>query len=299
MNFYLLNLLVLFTVGFLRAADQELPYESLKTLQSEYASDLVTFIKRLSNGWLVVCDRKGRGEIFDTNDEYKSVYNFSYTPYHKDYVCLGDIFYFEDENKEKLLVGSDDSDELYVINLRKPCSESGYIYVGHPYQLRQRIDDTLIFVNDNNATVGVISLSWQDVEQQKKMRIYEGRKDAPVLKSNQQEVHAKILVRNEGLVTNYQSLEIDKVAPLVAKKFNIDSILHTKPKLITNFQDFAHEVVVKTIFGSPSVVMTQIATGTDGQEHRRRSLDRMTCYHESTDKILFLGHDNGRVSVWH
>ncbi len=232
---------------------------------SEYARELIVLVKEISlNGrkYLVVFDRKVSGQLFDIENSYEPCMNLGDSG--NDEFPMTDMFYFVDQNKQRLLISYHDCN-LYVYNLDEPIylgkTYNNKLPLGYKFSLSQQEDGLLVVEKEKDETSYVIlNLSWSMIKE----RLASHNHDNIVFKHGEISADASIL--EQGLVVGPRKIQEDTSLRLKDSFFDLSSIPEDQKSFARNY---------------------------DGT----KSLPAWFSYHKTCDGLVYCGH-SGQVSVW-
>lgn len=249
------------------AAQHQPKYRFVHSFHPKYANSLPVAIKKLSNDWLVVYDKNGCGEIFDSKNDYKSLHIFAH--HTVPHARFSNFFYYVDEDKNTLLIAQDakpESEKLYVFKVHNEESAvcwGGYLNIGFAYTLYQKVDGTLIVHDSLTGEYFQITPKWTDARIQ-----YQREKE--ILIKRESILDQGFLVRDEGLVCSLGLVSDKKCPRLLQHDFDMTTIPESQRFYLTCISSFGTEKVLRL----PMV------------------------YHTMNDGFLYYACDCGPVAIW-
>jgi len=253
-------------------SDQKEPLYSFVTAISNtgmFGGELVIFVKKVTDRYLVTFDRKKRCDIFDLKDNYKRVENNRSC---RGYYVPDNIFSYVDEDKQTLLVGCyHKKGYLYITNLDKEnccwevfrmtspfkfCWTSGESESAEPFSLSQYKNGSLIMVAGDKKEAREFKPTWKWGKEAS-----EDFDGLPKFATQSLEIElTQSEILNDGEVVNSDMLSDFDSKP----KFKADKESIPKQYKGCNAEGYIQEIY---------------------------------CYHKTPDGTLYCGHD-GLITVW-
>lgn len=235
--------------------------------------EMIVFIKQFLDGTIVVFDRGGHGELFDSNYNYLCDLWTSHLP---SFVSAVYKIHDNDNNSELIIAQSDKALVSYNCQNNKRDTLYGeklYLDVPYSFSLLQRPNCSLFIRPDGKIIERTIFPLWDNMA------------DAPFEVDDFETPVEKIFIRNEGLVVPTDRYRAQRETfGLSDNNFDLSSV----PDEVRKACDFRGLIPEHNAFGGYQkyTKYTEILC-----------MPTIYCYHKTLDGTLLIGHD-GFFTVW-
>jgi hypothetical protein len=135
-----------------------------KLIKTPYALDVVTFVKKIDNKFLIVIDRKGCGYVLDVETNYSPLYDFHQYDHHGATIT-GLIYYKDVDGQEMLIISTEHCKYIECISLEN--RRRSVRIIGHDCVVgldKDKRPCLIQYIKDNNVFVSKpLEFEWRKI----------------------------------------------------------------------------------------------------------------------------------------